>query len=260
MPADSTFAQNNYRPQGGDRQVLRYTSFAAHGDIVSEDNLWGNCPLVNYHLDPSIGLLYDEPFLTYDTTNDWTATHVTTGSEAVSTTVPGALTLNAGASTAHQGSQIQRLTAMFLPAAGKNIWFEAKVLVGTALTIECFIGLGDSDTTVIASGSLSLTDCIGFSSVTGDGIMLFNCANASTANTPGASTITLSITVPHFLGFYYDGTADTVQPFVDGVASGAAIATTWVPKLAIYPTLVCQSSGTTQPTMTVSALRVFQLR
>jgi hypothetical protein len=221
-------------------------------------NLWRTCPLIEYLHDPQIGVLYDESFTGYDTTNDWTATHVTTGSEVISTTVPGALLLDAGASTAHQGTQTQRLKTAFVPASGKDIWFECQALVGTALTIETFIGLAASDTTIIASGSMSTNNRIGWTSVTGDGVLLFDCDKAGTNTTQAA--VTLSITVWHKLGFYYDGTADTITQYIDGVATGTAVATADIAKLVIYPSIVCQASGTTQPTLTVRGLRVFQLR
>ena len=89
--------------------------------------------------------------------------------------------------------------------------------------------------------------------------MLFNANKASTDNTPAAA-VTLSTTVKHYLGFFYDGAADTVQAFVDGAAVGEAIATTYIPKVVVYPSFVCQTTGTSQPTLTISSLRVFQLR
>lgn len=259
-PIETGHATKIYRPQaaGGDKEIIK-----AGGLLVSENLLWGNCPLVNAVLDPSLAVWLEEEYLSYNaqaTTGDYVATQATAGTAVIHTGQQGAILLDAGASTAHEGIQIQRVKSAFLPALTKDLWFEATIELGTALTAEVFVGLGDVDTTAIASGALHLINCIGFSSVTGDGVMLFNCNKASTDNTPAASPITLSLTVPHKLGFYYDGTADTVQAFVDSVAVGAPIATTNIPKVAIYPTLVCQSTGTSEPTMTVSALRVFQLR
>jgi len=222
-------------------------------------NLWRTCPQIEYLCDPQIAFQYDEPFHEYDATNTWTLTQATAGSAAISVTVPGSLTLDAGSTTAHQGAQIQHKKATFLPAAGKDIWFECSVLLGTALTGEFFIGLAAVDTTIIASGSMSTNNRIGWTGVAGDGVMVFDCDKAGTGTT--ATGVTLSITVRHKLGFYYDGTADTVQQYVDGVATGTAIATTYIPKAAcINPSFVCQTSGTSQPTMNISGLRVFQLR
>ena len=62
------------------------------------------------------------------------------------------------------------------------------------------------------------------------------------------------------LGFFYDGVADTVQQYIDGVATGSAIATTYIPKAAVYPSFVCQSDGTDRPNLIVKGYRVVQLR
>lgn len=226
--------------------------------IVPDHNLWGNCPISKYWHVPANSVVYDEPFTGYDSTNDWTLTQATSGSAAISTTIPGALTIDAGASTAHQGAQIQRKVAAFIPAANKSIWFECTVQVGTALTGEFFVGLAAVDTTIIAAGAMSTNNRVGWTGVAGDGVLQFDCDKAGAG--AQSTGVALSLTVPHKLGFYYDGVADTIQQYIDGVAVGAAVATSNIPKLVIYPSCVCQSSGTTQPTMTVSALRVVQLR
>ncbi len=255
--ADPTVPNNVYMPQGGNSIVLRGTQ----GILSSENALWGNCPLSAWMLDPSIAVFLDEDFVSFNkaaTDGDYTGTAATSGSAAIDTSVPGALKLDSGAATNHQGYQVQRLKSVFLPAAGKDIWAEFTVLLGTGLNIETFIGLSASSTTLIATGALGVNNRIGWSSVTGDGVLLQNCDKAGVGTTQAA--VTLSLTVPHKLGFYYDGTADTVQQFIDGVATGPVIPTANIPKAAIYPSLVCQSTGTAQPTMSVRGYRVFQLR
>lgn len=250
--ADNNVQQNVFLQQGGNRLVLRPS-----GLLVCEDLLWGNCPLVNALLDPTFAVHYDEPFVTYDATNDWTLTQATAGTAAISTTVPGALTLNSGDTTAHHGTQIQRLKAAFVPAANKSIWFEVTALV-SALTGEFFLGLAASDTTIIGSGAMTTNNRIGWTGVAGDGVMQFDADKAGTGSQ--TTGVTLSTSTSHTLGFYYDGAADTVQQYIDGVAVGSAIATTYIPKLVVYPSFVCQNQSTDQATLTISALRVFQLR
>lgn len=254
---ESGHQNSAYMRQGGDALVLR----SPNGMLQSENLLWGNCPLSQWLLDPSIGVFLDEDFLSYNkaaTDGDYTQTTVTAGSAAISTTQIGSLLLDAGDSTIHHGIQIQRLKSAFIPAAGKDLWFEANILMGTALTAEAFVGLAASDSTIIAAGAMSTNNRIGWTSVTGDGVMLFDTDKAGTGAT--SAGVTLSITVPHKLGFYYDGAADTVQQFIDGVAVGTAIATAKIPKLVIFPSFVCQSSGTSEPTMLIGGYRVFQLR
>ena len=62
------------------------------------------------------------------------------------------------------------------------------------------------------------------------------------------------------LGFVYDGVADTLQQYINGVATGTAIATTYIPKVVVYPSFVCQSDGTDRPILYVQGFRIFQLR
>lgn len=257
---------NNYREQGGNVQRLRFASLASMGGIFSEDDLWGDCPLLNYFLDPSIGFLLDEQFNSYNaaaTTGDYLLTQATSGTAVISTTQPGTLLIDSGATTDNQGVNLQRLKSMFIPAAGKDIWAEFAVTL-TATTppvtrAQLFVGLAASDTTIIAAGAQTTNNRIGWQILDG-GLLVsgFTVDKAGTASlTTGKTFVAATKT---FLGFRYDGTADTVQQFIDGVAVGAAIATANVPKLAMYPSFVCQSDATDEPILNVHGYRIFQLR
>jgi len=224
------------------------------------NSLWADCPLLEYVHDPMIGTYLNESFQSYNataTTGDYLLTAVTTGTAAISTTYPGCIAIDAGAATAHQGAQIQRLKSMFLPATGKDLWFEARVRMTTAIIAELFIGLAASDTTIIASGAMNVNNHLGWSSVTNDGVLLFDADKAGTGTTIAATSVSTSAWVR--LGFKYDGTSDTVQQYINGVATGSAIATTYISKSAMYPTLVCQGGGTGQPVLNAT-YRAFQLR
>lgn len=217
---------------------------------------WQSCPILEWTSDPSIGVHLVEGFTSYNT-SDYTLTQATSGSAAISTTVPGALAIDAGATTNHQGANVQRLKAAFVPAANKSIW--AEFLVNTSfLTLETFIGLAASDTTIIASGAMTTNNRIGWTSVTGDGVLQFDVDKAGTGSQTTGTTLVAGTQVK--LGFFYDGVADTVQQYVNNVAVGSAIATTYIPKVVIYPSLVCQTTGTSQPVLTVAGYRIFQLR
>ena len=224
-------------------------------------NLWADCPLQDYIYDQSIGFLIEEGWSNYNaqaTTGTYTLTQATTGTAVISTTEIGTLSVDAGATTAHQGANIQRLKAMILPAANKDIWAEFKIKT-SFLTLEAFIGLKASNTTIIASGSLNGQNHIGWSTVTGDGVLLQVADKAGTALTPAAATTLVAATYTT-LGFRYNGTSDTVQQYINGVATGAAVPTANIPKVALYPSFVCQTTGTSQPVMAISAYKIFQLR
>lgn len=228
-------------------------------------NLWKTCPLLEHRFDPTIGVLLDEQWGSYNaaaTTGDYVGTAATTGTAVISTTVQGALFIDAGATTDNQGFNLQRLKSMFIPASGKSIWAEFKVAL-TATTppvtrAQLFVGLAASDTTIIASGAQSTNNRIGWQIEDG-GLLVttFTCDKAGTATTATGPTLVDATAIK--LGLFYDGTADTVQQYVNGVATGTAIATTYIPKLAVYPSFVCQSDGTDRPNLTLYAYRVFQL-
>lgn len=228
--------------------------------------LWRDCPLLEYLHDPSIGVMLDEPFQSYDaaaTTGDYVLTQATSGTAAISTAHPGALLIDSGATTDNQGVNLQRLKSAFLPAAGKDIWAEWRVLLTAATPpvtrAQLFVGLAASDTTIIAAGAQSTNNRIGWQIL--DGALLVSsltCDKAGVGTTATGHTFVAATAVR--LGFKYDGTADTVQQYINGVAVGTAIATANIPKVAIYPSFVCQSDGTDQPHLVVMPYRIFQLR
>lgn len=226
--------------------------------------LWRNCPLMEYAHDPSIGVLLDERFTSYNaasTTGDYVLTQAgSAGSAAISTTAPGTLSIDSGSTTATRGANVQRLKSAFVPAANKSIWGEFLVsFTGVDnLNVETFIGLAASDTTIIATSAVAVDNHLGWSSVTDDGVLLFDSDKAGTGATAAAATIVSATAVR--LGFFYDGVADTLQQFVNGVAVGSAIATTYIPKVAVYPSFVCQTGGTDQPILHAHGYRLFQLR
>ena len=224
--------------------------------------LWKTCPLLEYMFDPSIGTLLDFAGNSYDaaaTTGDFVLTQATAGTAAMSTTAPGTLLVNAGSTTATHGANVQRTKSAFIPAADKHIWAEFNVsFTGVSnLNVQTAIGLFEIDTTVIGSSAVSTDNGIGWTSVTDDGVLLFNTEKATAAATRAATTIVSGTKVR--LGFYVNGVTSITQ-YIDGVATGTDTATANIPIVALYPTFVCQSGGTDSPVLAVHGFRIFQLR
>lgn len=244
----------------GTRRVSHYDPVLS--PTFATSNLWKTCPMLEYLHDPSIGVLLDEKFTEYDaqaTTGDYILTQATAGSAAISTTYPGTLAIDAGAATAAQGANVQRAKSAFIPASGKSIWAEFNVRMTTTVVAELFIGLAALDTTIIAGSAMTTNNRIGWTSVTDNGVLLFDADKAGTALTAiAAATVSTSAWVR--LGFVYDGDADTVQQYVNGVATGAVVPTANIPKVAVFPSFVCQGGGTGQPVLNVGGYRIFQLR
>jgi hypothetical protein len=210
--------------------------------------------------DPFQMNVFDEQHVTYNaqaTTGDYVLTQATSGTAAISTSDSCALKLDAGATTNTQGPNVQRLKTGFVSAANKDLWFECKFKVTSAtLKFMMFYGIAESNTAIIAASALASINNIGWSSVTGDGVILFGATKASTATTQASFTAVSGTT--YRLGFFYDGTADTVQQYINGVPTGTAIATTYIPKVITYPSMVIQSAGTDQPTLTSYGYRIAQ--
>lgn len=231
--------------------------------ITYRAGVWGNAPVEEWLFDPNLVFGVEEDWSSYDSTNTYTATQATTGTAAIDTTAPGRLKMDAGASTAAQGEQIQRLKSVFLPASGKSIWAEFIITLTAAsppvTKSQIFVGLCESDTTIFAAGTLSTSNHIGWAVQTGELMALTFRSNKATVEATKTGTTLVDATQVR-LGFRYDGVADTVQQYVNGVTTGAAIATASVPKVVLYPSFVCQSDGTDRPNLFLSAYRVMQLR
>lgn len=227
-----------------------------------KNGVWFNCPLKEYMFDHRIGFLLDERWHSYNaasTTGDYVLTQATTGTAAISTAAPGVLELDSNSTTATQGATLQHNKAMFLPASGKDIWGEWEFkIVDTYDKAEVFVGLSELDTTLIATSANSSANHIGWEITNDDGVLLFAGEKAGTRGTKTAATIAEDTYIR--LGFHYDGTEDTVQQYINGVATGTAIATANIPKVALYPSFVVQSGGTNDPIMHIKGFRIFQLR
>jgi hypothetical protein len=242
----------------GTRRISVYDPVLSTGYA---NNLWRDCPLQEYLHDPSIGVYLDEQFLSYDaaaTTGDWILTQATTGTGAISTAAPGTLELDSGSSTSTQGANLQRAKSIFLPAAGKDIWFECSLkIVDTYDKVEMFAGLSDVETAIIAASANASDNHIGWQCVTDDGVLLFSGEKAGAGATRAAATIAEDTYIK--LGFKVNGVT-SIQQYINGVETGTATATANIPIVALVPSFVCQSAGTNDPIMHIRSLRIFQLR
>lgn len=224
--------------------------------------VWANAPVIEQKFQPDLVALWEYNGLRYDASNEWTLTQATTGTAAISTTVTGALLIDAGATTANQGVNLQALKAGFVPAANKSLWWEACFSLSASTPPvtkwQGYVGLTGSDTTIIASGAQSSNNRLGFQTLASA-----NLAFQVTADKAGTGTTATGLTLADAtvvrVGGYFDGAADTYTPYVNGTA-GTAIATANIPKVVIYPSIVVQSDGTDRPTMLLRTFKVMQVR
>jgi hypothetical protein len=199
--------------------------------------------------DLSKGLFIRDDFLDLPT-GKYTATQATAGTFALTDYEYGAALADCNSTTAAQGINVQlggTAGEFVKPQAGVNIWFEARLKIAdTATGPELFVGLHETDTTIIASSALSGSNMIGFSSVTDDNVVLFTGEKATAADSNACTTL-VDDTWIH-LGFKVTGVTKTEQ-YVNGVKQAASTnhATANIPILELRPSFVCHSGGTTDP-------------
>lgn len=248
-------------PSKGLNQAGRVSVYDPEINPTHQTGLWRTCPMAEYLHDPSVGVLLQEDFQSYNaaaTTGDYVLTQATTGTAAISTAAPGVLELDSNSTTATQGANLQRAKAAFVPAANKDIWFEAKIkVVDTFDKAELFIGLSELDTTLIAASANSSANHIGWQCVTDDGVLLFSAEKAGTGATKAAATIAEATYIK--LGFRVIGVTE-IEQYINGVLVGTNHVTANIPIVALYPSFVCQSGGTNDPILHIAGYRVFQLR
>jgi hypothetical protein len=173
----------------------------------------------------------------------WTET-LNSGTVAMSAVNNGALVLTC-ANTDEAITQVQRTIATYLPTAGKQMWFQARVKVSAALLTDAFIGMSIIDTTLIASSALGTLKCMGFfKAATSNSLDFYVRKDGTTGSTSATSVATITSDTYFTVGFYYDG-VDTVQYMVNGTVLGSVSGTsTYLPDAVLSPSLAAGQEGT----------------
>jgi hypothetical protein len=154
--------------------------------------------------------VYFDDFDTY-LAGEWTVTEVGAATQALANG-DGGLLLVTNAAADNNSSFSQKVGESFLVAAGKKLWFEARLKVSDATESDWVIGLQITDTT-----PLGVTDGIFFQKNDGDTNIDFHVEKDSTVTSSTAIATNVDDTYVR-LGFYYDG-VDSVYAFVNGVST-----------------------------------------
>jgi hypothetical protein len=222
--------------------------------------VWADCPLLAAMQDPNVGHDIFEDFNDIDaaTLAGWTATQATTGTFALADAAGGVALADANSTTQGQGINVQKLGESITPAAGKNIWFEARVKVADTFDkAELFIGLSVTDTTILVTQANTSTDHIGWQCVTNDGILLFSAEKGGVGATKVAAPILEDTWIN--LGFKVNG-LDTIEHWAYGAKIGTTHLTANIPIVELTPSFVCQSGGTNDPILHIDWVKCFQIR
>lgn len=188
--------------------------------------------------------------------NDWTVTRVEGGAGestvALADVSGGALLVTTDANE-NDGINMQALGEAFnLAATGiRALYFGARFKISDATQSDFFIGLSDTNTTILAAGD----DLIGFRKLDGSTAVSFVTEKATAETTLAAFT---ADTGYHIVEFYYDSDVGTLEVFVDGASLGT-VATTNLPDEELRVSLHFLAGEAVVKTMTVDWVNVIQI-
>ena len=179
-------------------------------------SMWDDFPFTGQPCKNVFG--YENDFVRW-VADEWTATEVGTSLQNLKDEANGVLDLTSGA-VENDGTQLQlggtgdteTTGESFLPAVGRNIWFEARVKSDDVAEHDFFVGLAIQDTSVIASVPANI---IGFVTHDGDSLLDF-IHNASTE----VSIATLAANTYVKVGFKITGTS-LCEYYVNDVKVGS---------------------------------------
>jgi hypothetical protein len=167
----------------------------------------------------------------------------------------GARALMTTAAAENSGLNIQLIGTPFQLATNKPCYCGAKVTLGTADGSDFFMGLGSTDTTIIAAHAISVgASAVGLYSLSA---ATFYAYNEIHANTVATLCATARDATAHVLEFLYDGNG-TINFYIDRVL--VASHTTYIPTVVMAPSIVLQSSaGAAAETCSVDWMRCIQI-
>jgi hypothetical protein len=183
-------------------------------------------------------------------TGKHTATLANAGTFALTDAEGGVVLADCDSTTATQGINVQlggtAGESFLIPDSGMCL-FECRIKAADIATgPEFFIGLAETDTTLVASSAMDTSkEYVGFKSMTDDNVIL-GCANDAAEST--ASSIHTFVDDAWVkLGFVIKN-GSLVQFYVNGALKTNTITTAAnIPANLLRPSVVCQSGGTTDP-------------
>ena len=236
--------------------------------------VWKDFSIQQAMVDPSYGRfkLFDWTGwtdLTSSTSNAWaTLTQATAGTASLIDGPAGygpLLELDCNSSTVTQGANLQFKSMRAYATTGMSFYFDCLLRLKDAATgPEFFLGWSDVDTTIIATSALTTGYKFGFKSTTDDNVLLPASGNNAVPTASSSSPYTLvdgAVTTDGTewarLGarFSLDGRGACIS--VNGDEKANSMATSTFPTGAVIcPSIVCQSSGTTDPLFEIAYLAV----
>lgn len=219
-------------------QIHRYAGEPATPTGGPSAALWAECPWSRFVLDPSKGYTYWDDFTGPHNKTDgdgYIVSQDANGQIVTTNLAGGAILIDSnGNAASHDGVNVQVSGTTWLPAVGKDLWFEARIKMTDCATSpdEHFIGLHDINTDIIeqSGGALdeSSADMIGFyqdASTSTTEMEFVTCKVSSPEIDTNIATVANGTWIK--LGFWVrtvNGVL-TVEPYVNGDVQLADIVT-----------------------------------
>lgn len=200
-------------------------------------SIWGNCPVLDFILDPAAGTYFFDDFIdipvittpTITTEAAWGGTRYKAFGSAGGTLVSGGSLNGDVVLTETDDDQGVSIATIALPfkiiIGGGNLWFEARIKTNSATNTKhgFFLGLMDSATLsatvpIAADGTLADENLVGFHRLEGDGDKVDTVykADGVTAVTVGADAATIAADTYIKLGIKYDDSTNILSFYADG--------------------------------------------
>lgn len=243
-------------------------------NVYSFDMMARNTNVYEYREDFISGLVYDGgKFSETADRSEWLKTSVDGDADgadvcAVQDDGPGGILRILCNNKAADREEIQLNGESFKLATGKPLWFESKFAIEDVDASNEFVGLALTDTTVMTTTGMTVTDYVGFKNLH-DGTILFCVCQDSTEKTGTGAALTDCAAVANFattakrFGFYWDG-AGVLTAFVDGTLTATLTddgALTMVPDdEALTPTIAVGTSATATEAIYVDYIHIVGTR
>ena len=188
----------------------------------------------------------------YYTAANWTVTETQAGATQALTDGDGGLLLLTNSAADDDLVALQKVGESFRFAAGKKLWFEARLKVSDATQSDLTVGLQITDTS-----PLDVTDGVFFIKADGSTSVTLRVEKDNVASTATVGTMADATFIT--LAFYYDGVSQ-VQYAVNGVVGGAVAVTNLPDDEDLTVSFAIQNGEAAAKTMTVDYIFVAEDR
>lgn len=242
-----------------DKGNLTYTD----DKLTPDGTIWANCPLLAQMGDPAVATVLLDDFFGYTDADKFTATLTDTGVAACVTAGLMEIQTSAAVAADNNEAYLGGTDTWYTLAAGKDLWFEARVKLTEANTDDANIIVGLASTSAAntlqdnGAGPPANYDGLVFFKVDGGTVWQAEASSGSGTQTTNSSISAFTSGAFVRLGIYVQGTSSATF-YINGEA--VAEISTYLPDNAIAPVFGVKNGGANEEKLYVDYIRVVQLR